>query len=68
MSKNKLGWKVAWMKHRQEFLPWLAGIVVYMAFMWGEEVTKYSLIVLCVTIFAPPLIIIRMIVTATREK
>lgn len=61
---QKKGWKFAWAKHRQEFLPWLFAVFFYFLFMRSAEPSKFVYGMLGVVLIAPPIIVARMIRTA----
>jgi len=67
-QKNRDKWKLSWRKHRQEFAPWLIGVVFYLIFMKNVEHSRGTYLVLAVVFFAPPIIIARIIWTAMRKS
>jgi len=61
-------WRLSWKKHRQEFVPWLVGVAVYMIFMRNLEHSRGTYLVLAVIFFLPPITLVRIVLTAMTKS
>lgn len=68
IENSRGNWSHSWKKHRQEFVPWLFGVAIYMIFMRDVEHSRGTYLVLAVIFFAPPIIAIRVVWTAMMKS
>lgn len=67
-KKSAIDWMKTWKTHRQEFIPWIFALLFYTLFMTESKHTKFTVGMLSMVFIIPPIVLIRMLITAFRSR
>lgn len=67
-SKERNGLRFSWLTHRAELAPWGVAILVYVLIMKGGEPSKFTYTIQAMIFLLPPLVVFRIVKTATAVK